>query len=175
MDTETNTPAFGFKNYLTFYHPNAKNSGFAIQFCVEPATPDRDGSVTFSIAKQKTVGNQASLGDDRYPSFDWASKTTVKLSFVETAELLMVLGGQAYVLAHAGKEGLFHNSPASTTSVSFKRSEDPMRPGFLLGVGRTPKADPNERTYYSFTFTPAEAIGLRFAIQAQMGLIAFGA
>ncbi len=41
-------------------------------------------------------------------------------------------------------------------------------------MGRTPKADPNARQYYTFAFWPAEAVGLRFALQAQMGLIAFG-
>lgn len=170
MDTETNTSAVGFKKYLTFYHPNAKNNGFAIQFSVQHATPDRDGYVCFSIAKQTTLEKPGVAAN-----FDWANKVPVKLNFIEVAELLMVLGGQSSVLAHAGKEGLFHNSPAATTSVSFKRSEDPMRPGFLLGVCRTPKADPNARQYYTFIFTPAEAIGLRFALQPQMGLIAFGA
>lgn len=161
---------------LAFYHPNGKNTGSAIRFTVTPATYERDGSVLMTVARQQTIGDLGSENAaDRYATFDWASKTTVKLSFVETAELLMVLGGQASVLAHAGKEGLFHNSPAATTSVSFKRSEYPIRPGFLLGVGHTPKADPNARQYYTFTFTPAEALGLRFAIQAQMGLIAFGA
>ena len=164
----------GFNTHLSFYHANGKNSGFAIQFSVDPAAPDRDGALYFSIAKQKTVGNAAAQGADRYASFDWANKTTVKLNFLEVAEILMVLGGQASVLAHAGKEGLFHNSPSATTSISFKRAEDPNRPGFLLGVGRTPKADPNARQYYTFAFWPAEAVGLRFALQAQMGLLAFG-
>jgi len=164
----------GFNTHLSFYHANGKNSGFAIQFSVDPATPDRDGALYFSIAKQKTVGNASAQGLDRYASFDWQNKASVKLNFIEVAEILMVLGGQASVLTHAGKEGLFHNSPSATTSISFKRAEDPNRPGFLLGVGRTPKADPNARQYYTFAFWPAEAVGLRFALQAQMGLIAFG-
>ena len=164
----------GFNTHLSFYHANGKNSGFAIQFSVDPATPDRDGALYFSIARQKTVGNASAQGLDRYASFDWQNKASVKLNFIEVAEILMVLGGQASVLTHAGKEGLFHNSPSATTSISFKRAEDPNRPGFLLGVGRTPKADPNARQYYTFAFWPAEAVGLRFALQAQMGLIAFG-
>ena len=164
----------GFNTHLSFYHANGKNSGFAIQFSVDPATPDRDGALYFSIARQKTVGNASAQGLDRYASFDWQNKASVKLGFLEVAEILMVLGGQASGLSHAGKDVLYHNSPSATTSITFKRAEDPSRPGFLLGVGRTPKADPNARQYYSFVFGPAEALGLRLSLQAQMGLLAFG-
>ena len=162
----------GFNPHLVFYHPNGRGNGAAIQFSVEPATADRDGAVFFSIAKQN--GTAGSSPEQRFASFDWANKTTVKLNFVEVAEILMVFGGQASVLSHAGKDGLFHNSPSATTSIELKRSEDPNRAGFLLGVGRTPKADPNARQYYSFVFGPAEALGLRLSLQAQMGLLAFG-
>ena len=162
----------GFNPHLVFYHPNGRGNGAAIRFSVEPATADRDGAVFFSIAKQN--GTAGSSPEQRFASFDWANKTTVKLNFVEVAEILMVFGGQASVLSHAGKDGLFHNSPSATTSIELKRSEDPNRAGFLLGVGRTPKADPNARQYHTFVFRPAEAIGLRFALQAEMGLLAFG-
>jgi hypothetical protein len=98
----------------------------------------------------------------------------VKLNFVEVAEILMVFGGQASALSHAGKDGLYHNSAQATTSIELKRSEDPARPGYVLGVGRTPKADPNARQYHTFVFRPAEAFGLRLSLQAEMGLLAFG-
>ena len=159
---------------LSFYHANAKNTGVAITFRVEPATANLDGAVYFSIAKQKTVGNLNAQGLERFASFDWANKTTVKLGFLEIAEILMVFGGQASVLTHAGKEGFFHNSPSATTSITLKRADDPNRPGFILGVGRTPKADPNARQYATFAFWPAEAFALRAALQAEMGLLAFG-
>lgn len=162
----------GFNPHLVFYHPNGRGNGAAIQFSVEPATADRDGAVFFSIAKQN--GTAGSSPDQRFATFDWANKTTVKLNFIEVAEILMVFGGQASVLSHAGKDGLFHNSSTATTSIELKRSEDPNRPGFMLGVGRTPKADPNARQYHTFVFRPAEAVGLRFALQAEMGLLAFG-
>lgn len=158
--------------HLAFYHANGRNTGFAIQFSIEPATPERDGALYFSIARQKSVAT--SDGEHRFASFDWASKATVKLNFIEVSEILMVLGGQTPALVHSGKEGVFHNSPTATTSITLKRSEDPTRPGFLLGVGRTPKADPNARQFYSFTFWPAEAFGLRAALATQMGLLAFG-
>ena len=162
----------GFNPHLVFYHSNGRGNDAAIQFSVEPATADRDGAVFFSIARQNATAG--SSPEQRFASFDWANKTTVKLSFMEVAEILMVFGGQAPALSHAGKDGLYHNSPSATTSIELKRSEDPARPGFLLGVGRTPKADPNARQYHAFVFRPAEAVGLRFALQAEMGLLAFG-
>ena len=167
-------PKGDFNTRLSLYHANGKNTGTALQFELTPATPDRDGAVYLTIAKQKTVGNLNAQGLERFASFDWANKTTVKLGFLEIAEILMVFGGQASVLTHAGKEGFFHNSPSATTSITLKRADDPNRPGFILGVGRTPKADPNARQYATFAFWPAEAFALRAALQAEMGLLAFG-
>lgn len=160
---------------LTFRHPNGKNTGSAILFIVVPATYERDGSVLMTVAKQQNVADLgAEEPERRYATFDWFNATQVKLNFVEAAEILMVFGGQASAFCHAGKEGLYHNSALATASVTMKRSEDPCRPGFILGVCRTPKADPPARTYHTFTFTPAEALGLRFALQAKMGELAFG-
>lgn len=160
---------------LTFRHPNGKNTGSAILFIVVPATYERDGSVQMTVAKQQNV---ADLGAEepecRYATFDWFNATQVKLNFVEAAEILMVFGGQASALCHAGKEGLYHNQHDATVSVTMKRSEDYARPGFILGVGRTPKADPNARTYHTFAFTPAEAFALREALRCKMGELAFG-
>lgn len=173
LDTSSPSAAkSGFNTHLSFYHANPKNTGCAIQFSVEPATPDRDGAAYFSIAKQKTVASND--GERRFASFDWANKITVKLNFIEVSELLLVLGGHLPAITHGGKDGLFHTSPTATTTISLKRTDDPAHPGFLLGVGRSPKADPNARQYYTFAFWPAEAFGLRAALTAQMGLLAFG-
>lgn len=167
-------PKGEYNTRLSLYHANGKNTGTALQLEIEPATADRDGAVFLTLAKQKTVGNLGSQGPDRFASFDWANKTTVKLGFLEVAEILMVFGGQAPSLAHAGKDGLYHNSAQATTSVSLKRAEDPSRPGFILGVGRTPKADPNARQFHTFAFWPSEAFAIRAALMAEMGLLAFG-
>lgn len=169
-DIPTASPA------LAFCHPNARNSGAAVRFFIHPATDGSEGAVRMQIAKQATVGDLgAENPSDRLATFDWAGADAVRLSVVEAAEMLMVFGGQASVLTHAGKDGLFHNCPASTKSVQLKRSEDPMRPGFLLGVGVTPKADPCARRYHSFCFWPAEAFALRAALLAKFGELAFGA
>lgn len=158
---------------LVFLHPNAKNTGAAIRFTVEPATAEREGAVRLQIAKQATIASYDE--PESRATFDWAGADAVKLSVVETAEMLMVFGGQASVLTHAGRDGLFHNAPAWTASVTMKRSEDPNRVGFILGVGVTPKADPNARRYHTFCFWPAEAFALRAALMAKFGELAFGA
>ena len=163
----------GFRPNLAVYHPNGRGTGAAIRFNVEPATAEREGAVFFSIAAQN--GTAGSSPDRKFASFDWPNKTTVKLGFLEVAEVAMVLGGSAQALSHAGKDGIFHTSSTATTTIELKRSEDPSRPGFLLGVGRTPKSNPVARSFVSFAFRPAEAFGLRCALMAQMGELAFGA
>jgi len=168
MNNESNIPA---RPALSIYHPNGKCSGFALRLSMEPATFERDGALFLSLARQQTVADPAA---GRWAAFDWADAIKVRFGFVEVAEILMVFGGQASVLTHAGKDGLFHVAPAATVSVQLKRAEDPMRPGFLLGVGRTPKADPNARQYFTFVFSPAEAFALRAAISAKLGDMAFG-
>lgn len=158
-------------NKFTFYHPNGKCTGAAIRFAVSPATEDRDGAVLFTIARQNALADHATATP---AGFDWLGGTTVKLSPLEAAEILMVFGGQLPSLIHAGKDGLFHNTPQATTSVQLKRSEDYTRPGFLLGVGRTPKADPTARTYRTFAFSPAEAFLVQNALRTKLGAICFG-
>lgn len=178
MNTEnTNTAEIVRQNpeppAFALYHPSGRGNGCAVQLRLVPATADRDGAAYLTTARQLTVANPADPAA-RFASFDWANKSTVKLTPLELAEILMVFGGQAPSLVHAGKDGLYHSTPAATTSVALKRSEDPVRPGFLLGVGRTPKADPNARQYHAFTFTPSEACLLRFALSAKMGALCFG-
>ena len=158
---------------LAFYHPNAKGTGSAIRFTVEPASAQREGTVRMAVAKQATIASYDEPSSRA--TFDWAGANTVKLSLLEAAEMLMVFGGNVPALVHAGRDGLYHNAPAWTASVTMKRSEDPNRPGFFLGVGVTPKADPNARQYRSFAFWPAEAYALRAALLAKFGELAFGA
>ena len=171
MNNENNITTTGAA--LAFYHPNAKNTGSAIRFTVEPATAQREGAVRMAVAKQATIASYDEPSSRA--TFDWAGANTVKLSLLEAAEMLMVFGGQASALVHSGREGLYHCAPAWTASVTMKRSEDPNRPGFFLGVGVTPKADPCARQYRMFAFWPAEAYALRAALLAKFGELAFGA
>lgn len=156
---------------LEISHPNAKNTGVAARFAMFwPAGGSGNASFTVRLAKQKTEADN----DGREATFDWDTPIVVAFKPIEIAEILMVFGGQAAFLMHNGREGIFHNDPDSTTSVTMQRSEAPDRPGFLLGVGRTPKADPNARRYITLYISPAEAFMLRAALMAEMGEICFG-
>lgn len=174
MSTTTRNPITGHPA-LCLYHPNAKGTGSAVCLTPQAATAENDGALVVAVAKQKTV---ADLGAEdparRYATFDWTTAVRVRLDPLEVAELLAVVGGQSSVLSHAGKDGIFHNCPERTVSVEFKRSEDPCRPGFLLGMGETPKADPNARQYRTFAFWPAEALLLRHALVGYLPRLCFG-
>ena len=171
MNNENNITTAGAA--LAFYHPNAKGTGSAIRFTVEPATAQREGAVRMAVAKQATIASYDEPSSRA--TFDWAGACTVRFSVVETAEMLMVFGGQVSLLTHNGRDGFYHNDPDSTTSVTLQRSEDPNRSGFFFGVGVTPKADPNARQYRTFCFWPSEAFALRAALLAKFGELAFGA
>lgn len=156
---------------LEISHPNAKNTGVAAQFELFWPTGGSGNAVfTIRLAKQKTVTDN----DGHEATFDWDTPIAVGFKPIEIAEILMVLGGQASLLMHNGREGIFHNDPDSTTSVTMQRSEAPGKSGFLLGVGHTPKADPNARRYITLYISPVEAFMIRAALMAKMGEICFG-
>ena len=157
---------------LEISNPNAKNTGVAAQFeLFWPVGGSGNAHFIVRLAKQKTVADN----NGHEATFDWDNPIVVAFNKpIEIAEIIMVFGGQVMSLTHNGREGIFHDDPESTTSVALKRAEDPSKPGFLLGVGRTPKADPNARRYISFYISPAEAFMLRAALMAEMGAICFG-
>ena len=160
---------------LTISHPNAKNTGVSAEFDVckpyrGPLWSCDEGILLVSLYRQKTAADN----DGHEATFDLDTPIVVTFKPIEIAEILMVLGGSVPLLMHNGREGIFHNDPDSTTSVTLHRSEAPDKPGFLLGVGHTPKADPNERRYITLYIAPAEAFMLRTALMAKMGEICFG-
>lgn len=173
MKTTTRNPITG-RPALCLYHPNAKGNGCAVCLTPQAATADNDGALVVAIAPQDGPADAGAPGAPAVLPFDWTTAVRVRLDPLEVAELLAVVGGQSSVLSHAGKDGIFHNCPERTVSVEFKRSEDPYRPGFLLGMGETPKADPNARQYRTFAFWPAEALLLRHALVGYLPRLCFG-
>lgn len=160
---------------LTFYHPNSKGQGSAVAFELEPATSERDGSVYLQIAAQNGTGSPAANGQPkRYASFDWRNRITAKLNFAEVSEIMLVLCGMAPSNSKNGRNGFYHDTASATTTIDLKRGEDPARPGFILGVAKTPKANPDARQYSTFVFSMGEALGLRLALEHSMCLLAFG-
>lgn len=166
---------FDFPPRLTFYHPSAKGTGSAVAFEIDPATSDRDGSIYMAVAVQNGIGAPASAGQPRrHASFDWRNRVMVKLSFAEVSELMLVLCGMAASNSKNGRSGFYHDTANATTTIDFRRCDDPSRPGFLLGVTRAAKADPENKQNMVFVFSLGEALGLRLAIEHSMALLAFG-
>lgn len=181
MDTTQNSNASTTQRArtrkLTFYHPNANGNGTAVEIEVAPATPDRDGQVFVSIAPQNPNPENVvvTASGKQCAAFFWKNRLCVKLSFQEVAEMLMVLSGKSKALLHGSKEGLFHASSEANTTVSFKQSEDSNHAGSIFfGVSRSLKSNPDSRQSLCFNFSPAEAFGLRMALEQSMAILAFG-
>ena len=181
--TMTTPPAEGanpaarmdFPPRLSFYHASPRGSGSAVAFEIDPATSSRDGAVYLQIAAQSGTGAPAGGGQARRnASFDWRNKITVKFGFAEVADIMMVLCGMSPAVGRNGKGGFYHDTATAATTIDFRRSDDPSRPGFFLGITRVPKDNPEGKANMVFVFGPGEALGLRLALEHSMGLLAFG-
>jgi hypothetical protein len=156
---------------LTFYHPNSKGTGTAVQLELRV---NREGEVGYDcffleMARQ----NSAQRGADgrMAATFDWNQKVTVKLSFLDVCELLSVLEGHA---DHAGgqRDGLYHDSGKHSTIITLKRNTEPA--GCLLGISRKEK-EGNQVVRGQILLSPSEAIGLTHVFQASLFYLAFRA
>lgn len=160
--------------HFCLFHASPSGKGSAIRFSVEPAASLKDGAVFFTIAPQDTVGTPGSATEPRrFPTFDWQSRITVKLSVTEVAEMLMVFSGIEAAMGRGGK-GLYHSTANGSTTVSLRKSDDPEHAGYQLAVWRTSKATPDTKQAVYFTFSTVEAYALSTALEAKMGAVAFG-
>ena len=181
-DNTANTPAgdsarrASWAPRLAFYHQNARGSGTAVQFEISPATSGRDGQLYLSIAPQDPAPANVvtTATGKRCAAYQWRNRVCVKLTFVETAEIVQVLAGDATALNHAGKGAFYHSTADAVTTLDLKLADDPGRPGVVLSITRTPKNAPDSKQSLVFVFTPGEAYGLRLALEQALFLMAFG-
>lgn len=161
---------------LAFYHQNARGNGTAVQFEISPATSAHDGQLYLSIAPQDpTPANVVTTSTGkRCAAYQWRNRVCVKLTFVETAEIVQVLAGDATAINHAGKGAFYHSTADAVTTLDMRLADDPGRPGVILSVTRSPKNAPESKQSLVFVFTPAEAYGLRLALEQALFLMAFG-
>ena len=176
QDVFATPPRTDWTPHLEFYHPNAKGTGSALRVSIAPAEGDRDGAVFFTLATQSSVFVPAQNGAPaKFASFDWGNKLTVKFTFSEVTEIILLLAGSLPAVGQNAKgDGFFHSSSSASTIVGFRRGEDPARPGFLLDVTRTPKTNRDERKRVGLILGTIEAVGLRIALEQSMSLLAFG-
>lgn len=153
------------------YHANANGTGSAIRISIAPATSESEGAFFISMAQQSGVAGQAADGTKQFARFDWMNRTTVKFGVVEVAQMLQVIRGCTNSVN--GDKGLYHDSRATTTGITFARVTDPM-PGYNLAFARTSKDGNNQRVRTWFFFREHEAIALEAVMGAALPVMALG-
>lgn len=160
--------AESYRPRLSYYHPNGRGTGGAVQFELHPAHGSVDGSIFATFARQKTVGSRE--GDVRtFPRFDWTNRICVKLDMSDLLQMLQVFRGMQESIADG--KGLFHRSENSSTVVKLEHRIEP-QPGYVFEAWRKPLDGEPSRA--GVVFTVAEALGLSLAIEQSMDVIAFG-
>ena len=169
-NTENDTMAIGrFRPKLSFFHPNARGTGGAIEMELHPAHDDTDGSIMLRLANQLTVGDRTSA-NPVFPRFDWENAITIRLDFDDLCAFLQVLRGECESIND--KRGIFHNYGGMTTKILFSHMVDETS-GYLLEAYRN-KPGNDESLHACFRISGREALGICEAIAGSMSIIAFG-
>ena len=167
--TTTDTPTSN-RPRCSYYHPNGRNTGAAVQFELHPAHGFTDGSIFVTFAKQKTVGTREG-NVYTFPRFDWANRICVKLDMADLVQMLQVFRGMQESIADG--KGLFHRSETHNCIIKLEHRLEP-QPGYVFEVSRKAVGDDGETERVGIVFTMAEALGLSLAIEQSMDVIAFG-
>ncbi|MBR4653667.1 MAG: hypothetical protein IKO72_09930 [Kiritimatiellae bacterium] len=160
--------AESYRPRLSYYHPNGRGTGGAVQFELHPAHGSTDGSIFATFARQKTVGTHEG-GVRTFPRFDWSNRICVKLDMSDLMQILQVFRGIQESIADG--KGLFHRSASACTVVRLEHRIEP-QPGYVFEACRKPLEGEPSRA--GVVFTAAEALGLSLAIEQSMDVIAFG-
>ncbi len=169
IDTDAAQTDFRSRS-LGFYHPNSKGTGCAMR--LEPRInrddADRYNCFFIEMAPQKTTARRDREGVTP-ATFDWSRKITVKLNFLDVAELLTVLEGRA---PHIGGErkGLYHASGGGNTLISFSRNIE--QGTYLLALSSKRNATDTPRKA-AIALSETEATGLRCLLQTGLFFVTF--
>lgn len=135
---------------ITFYKPNTKGTGSAINFYVG----ERDNALWLNLLKQSgPMDNKPFMASKDDPT----KKISVKFSQVETGALIKTL--QRGIPA-GGEKGLYHSSPKGVSRISFKPYLDKVSgedKGFSLAVSKEPVGDSVNKISVLIGLTHAEA------------------
>ncbi len=155
---------------LTFYHPNSKGTGSAMQLELKLDRRPQDASGCFflEMASQKSVASGSGQGRT-HATFAWERKATVKLDFADVCELLSVLEGRKDQVGAQGN-GLFHSSGETNTVIVLKKGGEGN--SYLLGLSRKNRA--GEQLFKEhIVLTGAEAVGLRCVFRDSLFYMAY--
>jgi hypothetical protein len=154
---------------LSFYHPNGRGTGCAVQFELHPAHGAEDGYIMATFAKQKTVGARDGNAVT-YPRFDWANKITVKLYMGELMEMLQTFRGCQKSIQDG--KGIFQRTEEKAIVFNTSHRIEP-QPSYCVEVSqRLVGSDEIDRAYIMLTIS--EGLALSLCIEQSLGLIAFG-
>lgn len=155
---------------LGFYHQNNRGTGSAMR--LEPRInrndTDRYNCFFIEMAAQKSAARRDAVGVVP-ATFDWNKKITVKLNFMDIAELLTVLEGRALRIG-GERNGLFHANAAGNTLISFQRNPEQGTYYFALSCKRANDQTPQK---LGIMLSEAEATGLRCLFQTGLFFLTF--
>ncbi len=167
--TATEEASYHNQGQIAFYHANAKGTGAALRFEFKPPSGRRNGCLFMEMAQQKTTAG-GGHGKRTPATFDWESKATVKLNFMDACEFLSVLQLKQPSLGVNGK-GLYHVNGEKDTVIAMRTNTE--RKGYTIGISR--KDRQGEQLFKGhFLLSPTEAIGLEAVLSAALFHMAFG-
>lgn len=155
---------------LAFYHPNNRGNGTALR--LEPRLnrndADRYNCFFLEMAPQKST---ALREESRTipATFDWSNKITVKLGFLDLAEILVVLEGKSMRVG-GDRSGLFHASGGGNTLISLQRNPEQKTYYLALSAKRGKEDTPQK---LGIMLSEVEATGLRCLLQTGLFFITF--
>lgn len=165
---KTDTPT-AYRPRLSFYHPNGRGTGCAVQFELHPAHDQVEGSIFTTFAKQKTTGEYN--GEVRtFPTFDWENRICVKLDLSDLVQMLQTFRGCQESIADG--KGLFHRTTTANMIIKLEHRIEPC-PGYLFEVTRR-EIGAEDMQRIGIVFTVSEAFMLSLAIEQSIGVLAFG-
>ncbi|HMP89231.1 MAG TPA: hypothetical protein PJ991_03470 [Kiritimatiellia bacterium] len=164
-------PATDYKGRsISFYHPNGKGTGSALR--LEPRInrddDDRYNCFFLEMAPQKTMATRED-GKTLPATFDWSAKITVKLTFLDIAEILTVLEGKSDK-AGGDRNGIFHATGGMNTLITFQRNTEQRKYYLGLSCKRNTSDAPRK---INMIINEVEATGLRCLLQAGLFFITF--
>ena len=166
--TKTDTPKAN-RPRLSFYHPNGRGTGCAVQFELHPAHDQVEGSIFTTFAKQKTTGEYNSEVRT-FPTFDWENRICVKLDLSDLIQMLQTFRGCQESIADG--KGLFHRTTTANMIIKLEHRIEPC-PGYVFEVTRREiGAEDTQRA--GIVLTVNEAFMLSLAIEQSIGVLAFG-
>lgn len=152
---------------ITFYRPNARGTGSALNLELYPASENAEGCLMAKLAGQLTVGESGGA-QPIYARFGWENAIKVKLGFNDLAKMLQVFRGECESLEDG--KGIFHRTMRGTTRINLRHHIEPV-PGYIFDCHLVHDGTESHAAIY---LAPHEALGLAQVIASSLGVICFG-